>query len=279
MKKTGLRIIFVLALCICIGSAGYLGYRVYHNMEQAKKEAMMKEMAESTTQEKISIEDLLDLEFNGERDGYTTPIPDDVFTKDSDKKINFEKLHEYNDELIAWIYVKGTKIDYPIARHEGEDQTFYLNYDMYKEPSYSGCIYMEDLNAADFTDNNTIIYGHNMRNGTMFKGLHQFEDMKFFEKNKYIYIYLPDRTLVYEIFASYITDDMHILSAYDFTNEKVYAEYLANITDPHVMGANVREGTQLTTDDTIITLSTCVGGQPEERYLVQGVLKYDKKNK
>lgn len=274
MRKTLIRIIFALALVVCVGSAGYLGYLHYMSEQQKAQE---KEIEEEVVEKlDIDINDVLAQEFNGERDGISTPIPEDVFTEDSDKKIDFEKLQAYNKELVAWIFVQGTQIDYPVARHEGEDQTFYLNYDMYGNPSYSGCIYMENLNSADFKDNNTIIYGHNMKNGTMFKGLHRFEEKDFFDDNKYIYIYLPDRTLVYEIFAAYTTDDTHILSAYDFTKESVYQHYIDNVTNIHYMGAFVREGTSITTDDKIITLSTCVGGQPENRYVVQGVLKYDK---
>ena len=270
MRKKIFGLILVLAVIVFCGSAGYLAYHVYQDRKQAGKREELEEEV------KIDIDDLLALEFNGERDGLTSPVPKDVFTEDTDRRIDFEKLQSYNNELVAWIYIPDTKIDYPIARHEDEDQTYYLNYDMYREPSYSGCIFMESMNKPDFTDNNTVIYGHNMKNGTMFKGLHKFEDQKFFDKNRYVYIYLPDRTLVYEIFAAYTTDDTHILSAYDFRDKKVYEEYLNNVTDPHYMGANIRKDTVVTTDNTIITLSTCVGGQPENRYLVQGVLKYDK---
>ena len=274
MNKTVYKIIIAVAAIVCIGSASYLGYRFYNTQKQKALEEAMKAEVEET--EKIDIDDLLNMEFDGERDGVTSAIPDDVFTGDADKKIDFDKLQSYNKELVAWIYVDGTQIDYPVARHEGEDQTYYLNYDMYAQPAYSGCIYMEDVNQPDFSDNNTVLYGHNMKNGTMFKGLHKFEDQDFFDENKYIYIYLPDRTLVYEIFAAYTTDDTHILTAYDFTDKKVYQNYLDDVTNVHYMGAFVREGTSVTTDDTIITLSTCVGGQPSNRYLVQGVLKYDK---
>lgn len=273
MKKGIWIVVLVLAIIVFAGSAGYLGYRFYHSQKQ---EVQKEELDE---QVKIDIDELLNLEFNGERDGITSPIPEDVFTDDTDKRIDFDKLQSYNKELVAWIYIPNTKIDYPVARHEDEDQTYYLNYDMYGEPSYSGCIFMEKDNKKDFTDNNTVIYGHNMKNGTMFKGLHKFEDRKFFDENKYAYIYLPDRTLVYEIFAAYTSDDVHILSAYNFKDKKVYQKYLDMVTNPRYMGANTREGTVVTTDNTIITLSTCVGGQPENRYLVQGVLKYDKKVK
>ena len=272
MKKGIWGLILVLAVIIFVGSAGYLGYRFYHNQKQ---EAQKEKLDEEVKIEKIDIDELLNMDFT-DRDGITSPIPDDVFTDDTDKRIDFDKLQAYNKELVAWIYIPNTMIDYPIGRHEDEDQEYYLHYDMYGEPSYSGCIFMEKVNKKDFTDNNTVIYGHNMKNGTMFKGLHKFEDKKFFDENKYAYIYLPDRTLVYEIFAAYTTDDTHIMSAYNFKDKKVYKKYLAMVTNPRYMGANTREGTVVTTDNTIITLSTCVGGSPENRYLVQGVLKYDK---
>ena len=78
---------------------------------------------------------------------------------------------------------------------------------MYKGDRFAGCIYTESGNSKNFTDPNTVVYGHNMRNGSMFQNLHYYEDPEFFEQNPFVYIYTEDKIRIYEVFASYIYDD------------------------------------------------------------------------
>lgn len=198
-------------------------------------------------------------------------------SKKSDVKngdVNFTELWKINTDIYAWIKIPNTNIDYPILQTDGDD-AFYLEHNYKKEYEFAGSIYTEKLNSKDFSDPNTLIYGHNMLNGTMFRTLHNFRDPDFFANNPYIYIYLPDRTLTYEIFAAYEYDDRHILYSFDFSDKDVYAEYLAYATNPtDSMMCNRRE-IEVTTDDKIVTLSTCLGNIDTSRYLVQGVLISD----
>ena len=101
--------------------------------------------------------------------------------------VDWEGLWEINPDVYAWISIPGTSIDYPILQH-ASDNTYYLNYNIDGSYGYPGCIYTENLNSKDFTDSNTVIYGHNMKNGSMFAGLHQFEDSNFFAQNNKVYI-------------------------------------------------------------------------------------------
>lgn len=186
--------------------------------------------------------------------------------------VDFAGMWETNEDVYAWITVPGTVIDYPILQH-ATDNTYYLNYNIDGSYGYPGCIYTENLNSKDFTDNNTVIYGHNMKNGTMFAGLHKFEDASFFEEHTKVYIYTPEKELDYTIFAAYIYDDRHLLYSFDFANEEVYATYLEDIRNMRSMNALIREDITVTAEDKIITLVTCIGNQPEKRLLVQAVLE------
>lgn len=188
--------------------------------------------------------------------------------------IDFAGMWEVNEDVYAWITVPGTVIDYPILQHE-TDNTYYLNYNIDGSHGYPGCIYTENMNSKDFTDNNTVIYGHNMKNGTMFAGLHKFEDAGFFEENTQVLIYTPEREYNYTIFAAYIYDDRHLLYSFDFANQDVYASYLEDIQNMRSMNALIREDVEVTAEDKIITLVTCIGNQPEKRLLVQAVLETD----
>ncbi len=209
-----------------------------------------------------------------ERQGDAVTLPDGLDY--TNHNIDFDKLKEYNNEIIGWIYVPNTQVDYPIARHENDaDLDYYLYHDMYQEPAYAGCIYVDYANSGDFTDNNTVLYGHNMANDTMFGSLHDFEDETFFNENEYFYIYTPDASYKYHIFAAYQTDNTKLTSAYDFSDEQVYAKYLEDIWNIRTMRCNLREDVELSVSDKIVTLSTCVGSAPDNRYLVQGVLVED----
>lgn len=189
--------------------------------------------------------------------------------------VNFTELWKTNTDIYAWIRIPNTYVDYPVLQTEVLDDNFYLDHNFRKQYEFAGSIYSQKLNKKDFSDPNTVLYGHNMLNGTMFATLHNFRDPQFFANNPYIYIYLPDRTLTYEIFSAYEYDDRHILYSFDFSDEEVYAEYLEYATNPtESMMCNRRE-IEVTTDDKIITLSTCLDNIDTSRYLVQGVLISD----
>ena len=120
-----------------------------------------------------------------------------------------------------------------------------------------------------------MIYGHNLRSGAMFTSLHKFKDADFFEENKKVYIYTPQREYDYTIFAAYIYDDRHLLYSFDFTDSEVYANYLEDIQSMRSMNALFREDITVTAEDKIITLVTCIGNQPSKRLLVQAVLEQE----
>ena len=188
--------------------------------------------------------------------------------------VDFDGMWEVNKDVYAWITVPGTVIDYPILQH-ATDNTYYLNYNIDGSYGYPGCIYTENLNSKDFTDNNTVIYGHNMKNGSMFAGLHKFEDADFFNEHKQVLIYTPEREYDYTIFAAYIYDDRHLMYSFNFADEQVYATYLEDIQNMRSMNALIREDITVTAEDKIITLVTCIGNQPSKRLLVQAVLNQD----
>ncbi|MCD8020814.1 MAG: class B sortase [Clostridiales bacterium] len=261
-KKLLWRTVLVISLVGCICCLGFVAWYLYQDYrEQKAYEQLQEDVDESTT------------EFDGETEGEAAELPDGVFL-DLENPIDFDLLADINTDIYAWIRISDTSIDYPIAQREGDD-AYYLSHDMYQESRFAGCIYTEEANSKDFTDPNTVIYGHNMRNGSMFQNLHYFEDATFFDEHPYVYIYTPEHVLVYEVFASYSYDNRHILNSFDFSDEEVYAQYLEDILNVRSMDKNIRDDVTVTTEDTIITLSTCIGGDSDARYLVQAVLIKD----
>ncbi len=186
--------------------------------------------------------------------------------------INWKKLKKLNSDVYAWIYVPDTKVDYAIVQpSKKEDDLFYLKRNLKKKYEFSGSIFSEKINSKSFKDPVTVLYGHNMLNGSMFATLHKFEDPTFFKKHKYFYIYKPGHKLTYKVYSAYTYDDRHIMNSFDFDQAKDVAKYQKSTLKPKSMTKNVRK-VKLGPDSSIVTLSTCTSGGGETRYLVQGLL-------
>lgn len=186
------------------------------------------------------------------------------------KNLDWEELEAVNPDIYAWIYIPNTNIDYPVLQRSG-DNDYYLEHNLDGSRGKPGCIYTEDLNSKEFTDYNTVIYGHNMKSGAMFRTLHDFEDKSFFDNNQYVYIYTKDRTLVYKIFAAYTNDAKHILNSNDFTSEQGLSDYLEKVFKKAQAEGYLRDDVAVTGENAILTLSTCTTSS-DKRYIVQAVL-------
>jgi len=189
-----------------------------------------------------------------------------------EKEVDFAELQDNtNEDIYAWIYIPDTQINYPMLQHPS-DNTYYLDHNLDGSKGYPGCIYTEDFNTRDFTDSNTVIYGHNMKDGSMFAGLHKYSDMDYMKEHPYIYIYTEDYLYVYEIFAACEYSNEHILYSYDFSDKAGFEKYLEDICAAGEKSGSRKENVEVSAEDRIVTLSTCIANQPDKRYLVQGVL-------
>ena len=252
MKKKTIACILGAAAVICLAVAGYeyvAEQKAGEEYEELKEEVKTEEPETEPEEAEEPVEEEPPLE-----------IP-----------VDFATLQEENPDIYAWITVPGTNIDYPILQREG-DNAYYLNHNVDGEQEKAGAIFTEDYNSKDFTDPNTVIYGHNMKNGTMFRTLHNYSDKSFFDENKDVTIYMPDRILHYKIFAAYFYDSRHLLLNFDFNDPDVFRSYLESVLTQRDMNAFIDTDIPVTEEDKIITLSTCYKGMADRRYLVQAVL-------
>lgn len=184
--------------------------------------------------------------------------------------VNFEALQSINSDVIAWVEVEGTDIDYPVL-YDTSDDMYYLDHTYRGTYTTAGSIFIQDYNTDDFSDFNTVLYGHNMADRSMFAQLHDFRNSaSFFEENDTIIIYTPDRKLTYEIFAAYRTNNLNILGNYAVETAEDREAYLDHVYS-HSEIARFDYNVDVTEADRIITLSTCIG-HDSYRYVVQGVL-------
>lgn len=190
-------------------------------------------------------------------------------------EVDFDTLWETNIDICAWIYVPGTQVNYPVLRNTQTADlydSYYLQHTVDKSEGLPGAIYMEPCNMPDFTDKNTVLYGHHMKNGSMFTSLDAYLDALFMEENPYVYIVTPQKNVVYQVFGAVIYDDTHIMRNYDFTDDESYQTYLDSLVSNGNEKDVLPEGMKATTQDRVITLSTCVKNHDDKRLLVVAVL-------
>ena len=186
--------------------------------------------------------------------------------------INISELQETNPDIVAWVTIPGTGVDYPIAQHPMDDE-YYLKHDANGMYSSYGCPYIELDDSGSFLEFNTVVYGHNMNDGSMFASLHDFEDEDFFSEHRNIYIYTQEHCFTYKIFAAVMFDDRRIPYYYDDKLESDRTAYLQALKSDIVADRSVISNEiEVTEDNCIVTLSTCDKKLRDKRFLVVGVL-------
>lgn len=187
--------------------------------------------------------------------------------------VQWDELSGINLDLVGWISIEDTVIQYPVV--QGEDNERYLQYTFDGKKNSCGCIFMDVENEPNFTSDNTILHGHNMKTGAMFGTLQYYEDEKYWEDHPYIWIITKDRTLKYEIFATYQTTVKDSVYTLEFGSEENFQTYLDQCKNESIYDT----GVDVTPEDRLLTLSTCTSDTEEGRRVVQAKLIYDEEIK
>lgn len=183
--------------------------------------------------------------------------------EDQGAKIDFDALTVINDEVIGWISSEGTEVDYPVV--QGEDNYFYLNHLFTGEKNKVGTIFMDYRNHDDFSDKNTILYGHNMKDGSMFASLSLYKEQEFYDTHSSMVIHAKNGSYRIDLFAGLIIDGDESIRIYFKDNED-----FINYFDSLSKGSTFESNTVITDDDQIITLATCSYEFNNARYVLCG---------
>lgn len=181
-------------------------------------------------------------------------------------EVDFAALREVNPDIVAWIYIEGTEINYPVV--QGSDNSYYLNHLFNGEWNGSGCIFLDSRNDANFTDQHSIIYGHHMQNGTMFASLDKYKQQEFFDEHPLGLLVTPDKNYKIEFFSGYVTAPQGDAWEVGFT-ESEFEDWLQNA----VSRSCVTCETVPAASDHILTLSTCSYEFSNARFVLLGVLR------
>ncbi len=181
--------------------------------------------------------------------------------------VDFEQLQEDNPQAAAWLYCEGTSIDYPVM--QGSDNDFYLHHSYTGAEDQSGAIFVDAQCTPGFADYNFIIYGHSMRDGSMFGGLESWKSQEFYEEHPVMWLLTPEADFRIRLFSGYTT------SAYSetYTIFRGPGDEFTAYLDRCQKSSDFTSDEILEADGRYVVLSTCAYDFEEARYVLHGRLE------
>ena len=257
MKKRFNIIFFIIAvLCISIGS--FAAYKLISSgLEYKEARDEYRELKQYThtsdTEYEIASAELVEKEIVDEKDP-GPPI-----------EVDWQELKSINEDIVAWIYIGSIDISYPVVK--GKDNSYYLHRTFQDTYNFSGSIFMEYQNESNFSDPNTILYGHNMIDGSMFGKLSWIANKELYKNDPYFWILTPNRTYRYKMFSIKtvgVSDESY--QQFSIPDDE-FNKWIHRMKDRSSVNIHIDD---LDSKGYVCTLSTCTGND-STRLVVQGV--------
>jgi sortase B len=245
----------------------YSGYRIveilseYAQTEAAQRDAINQVVIVSDEELPAAVVQDVSLESPGEG-ALETTTSEEV----PPISVDFDALRAINPEIVGWLYCADTPINYPVA--QTGNNTYYLNHLYNGKTNRSGTLFVDCVCSPDFTDFNTVIYGHHMKSGSMFASLVEYRSQEYYEAHPTLYLLTPKGNYRLDVFGGYVAQPgSQRLFSLDEENE--FAAYLGEIQQLSDFNAEM----DVTSQDHIVTLSTCTYEFSDARYLVFAAMK------
>jgi len=187
-------------------------------------------------------------------------VETDAFT------VDFDGLRSINPDIAAWLFCENTAIDYPVV--QGYDNSYYLSHLFDKTQNKAGCLFIDIDNAADFTDKHTIIYGHNMKDGSMFNTLVKYKEQSYYDAHPQMTLVTPEATYTLALFAGYIADVDSDAWKMEFKDDGDFKNWIESAKKKSSFQCDVG----IAPGERVVTLSTCTYESDNVRYVVIGKL-------
>ena len=252
-----------LLILIIIACAGLIGMKLVTDAQDKELYSELQELRNTVPRPSMNLEPITSSDpaaTNDEAEQPDTTPPTVTPNIDDTVLFQYQPLYEINRDMVGWIQIDGTAIDYPVVQSPYENN-FYLRRNFYKESATCGTIYVREACNVNLPSDNVTVYGHNMRNGTMFADLHKYEKKSFWEEHRYVKFDTLNEYRTYEVFAVFKTTadltkgfSYHIYDT--FATEKAFNEYVStcknlSLRDFYDTGITPSYGEKL------LTLSTC----------------------
>lgn len=197
-------------------------------------------------------------------------IPDEVVKEPKDL-IDFAELKNINSDVVGWIKIDDTQVNYPIVK--GKNNSYYLNHSYDKNWSGYGSIFMDYESSSDFSDFNTFIYGHNTKNGSMFGELYKYMNFNFYKEHQIFFIYTPNKNYKATIFSVYVDDTESDSYNQKFKSHDDYKKYIDLIISKSKFETNIDFDLY---NKKIVTLYSCsheTNHKKTDRYFIHAVIE------
>jgi len=181
-------------------------------------------------------------------------------------KVDFEKLWEENEDIVAWLYCPDTVINYPILQAVDNDYYLYRLVNGKKNPS--GSLFLDYRNMADFSDLNSVVYGHHMKNNSMFGSLPEYQDQEYYEQHPVMYLLTPKADYKVELLYGVLTDTSSDIYRFPLTQERQVPLF-----ETYSKISSFVSHTEVQPTDRFLTLSTCTYDYDDARYVIIGALR------
>lgn len=199
----------------------------------------------------------------------------EVTKQKTERMLQVSELKKENEDIVGWIEIEGTKVNNPVL--QGTDNSFYMNHDYKKKESVYGSLFLDESYDWNKPSSNLLIYGHNMRDGSMFQNLLNYREEDYYKKHPIIRFTTEDEDAEFEVMAAfqsrvYYKSEKNVFRYYyfiDANNEEEYNEFVNNAKKAsfYDTGVTAEYGEQL------ITLSTCSYHTEDGRFVVVGKKK------
>lgn len=268
MNQDKKRLVLKLILCIAIIGIGVSGWGIYSTLKQYNKSIK----AYNELEKYVKIDNPVIVEEIKEEEILDVTEVEDVSLIDVDFDMDFASLKAINPDIIGWIYYEPVELSYPVVMDRGDD--FYEHYSFDLEKNVAGAIFMDYACKPNLEGFNSIIYGHNMRNGTMFGSLKKLlADTSIINENPYFYIFTDKYAYMYKIVCAYYTpagsQTYDLKLEYSMEDKEKYIDYMESVAlykEDEFFNTPIDENVR------IATLSTCHGLNSGNRTVIHGVL-------
>jgi len=271
------RKLLLLLLCVVfLVMTGYFGVRLYNTWSEYKKgEEAYASLSQYVQLETAPAEKPTEPVPKEEPKAEPTQEPEQETvppTKEPDPinwpVVDFEALHEINPQVVAWLYIEGTSINYPVM--QGTDNHYYLDRLIDGTYNWVGSLFMDYRNDPALTDKNTVIYGHHMRNGTtMFADVAKYTDQVYYDEHPVCLVITPDGNYTLEFFAGYVTDMNTQAWKLEFGSDEEFKIW----TEDAIARSTFKAEVTPEPEDRVMTFSTCSYEFSDARYVLLGILK------
>ena len=267
MKKLIYIVVFLILLAVAGVSVWHIYMPIHEDNVSAHAYEDLRRFVEAPVPELISGPDASRTDTASSPDAPSSPPAASTDSTPSQVQVDFESLRAVNPEVVGWLTIDGTDIDYPIAQHSDND--YYLHYLFNGEWNSSGCIFLDSRDSSDFSDKNSILYGPHMGNGSMFQNLIYYKDQSFYNEHPTAQLITPDGAYTVEFFAGYVTGVDGDAWQPDFASSEEFPEWLGNAKEKSLFESAATP----TAGDRIVTLSTCSYEFYNARFVVHGTIK------